>query len=175
MYPRPEVVISHVSRSWRNQAISNPNLWLTLIVSEEQPAPWVDAYLSRSRSLPISLRIDFGSHLESWEEGDAGPSQEYIQDVIDSVIPHMHRCRRLDIQLHNEYFILQILTRFQHLSAPFLESMNVTASTKSYPQITSDLPNTNIPKSIFLGGAPRLTYLRYDGRNRLWCHPPSAL
>ena len=182
--PAFELVVSQVSRRWRNAAINCPSLWTNIIITSWHPSQCLLMYLERSKSSPIDLRLFF--HREFDLSDDIHDALD-AKHILSSIIPHIHRCRHIDI-VNREAYIYATLSRFRDSSAPLLESMSIIRTYIDHEDdnnfdddddddddndddlhLVASYPR---PKTIFSGGAPRLSHLRLDSTGLSCCWPP---
>ncbi|KZP22404.1 hypothetical protein FIBSPDRAFT_1043654 [Athelia psychrophila] len=91
-----EILVSHVSRRWRDIALGTPAFWTQIHRRPMQNnLGSTFAYLARSAqtSIEITIQVVDDRHHQSYEF--VGPFCELIQ-------PHLPRCRRLDIFSSNQ-------------------------------------------------------------------------
>jgi len=108
-----EILVSQVTRHWRNVAMSTPSLWSQIVmIKEPYNLEMVEAYLTRSGSLPpldIWLKLTVGS-----------PPTD---SILRSIIPHVGRWRR--VWLHCIRPRRHLLSMFRSSTFPLLESIQI--------------------------------------------------
>jgi len=149
--PLMEVNISHICRGWRSIALSFPLLWSTFRhdaseMPERIPVDRLVAYLQRSGSRLLDLHFAFAESVLG--EG----SLALFNSMLESTIPHVARWRRFSLFSDVDVPILAFCNRLQHLEAPNLE----------YFTMCPRLAETLGLSPVFLGGAPKLFYVRLD-------------
>ena len=93
--PPFEILVSHVTRHWRNVAVSTPSLWTQIYIAEQHEClDAAAAYLTRSRCLPLDIEVEMGRpHARSrWL-----PKLPSTCSIIETLTPHVGRCRRRSI------------------------------------------------------------------------------
>lgn len=157
--PLIEVTISHICRRWRSIALSFPLLWSMFRhdaskLPERIPVDRLVTYLERSGSRLLDLHFAFADSVLG--EG----SLTLFNSMLESTIPHVARWGRFSLFSYGDVPILAFCDRLQHLEAPNLEYFTmcpgITAS------IVFDGLQDGLFPSVFLGGAPKLFYLRLD-------------
>ncbi|KZP25040.1 hypothetical protein FIBSPDRAFT_929587 [Athelia psychrophila] len=96
---RSIILISHVCQSWRNVALSTPQLWSTIIVNlgprdAQRKLDCAKAWIERSRQYPLSISISClmpNRSAKAWKE------------LLDILIPHSHRWRSAKILTWTDY------------------------------------------------------------------------
>jgi hypothetical protein len=162
-----EVDISHVSRRWRDVAISLPNLWTNIHIFADYSSAWVPMYLERSKSCPLDLRINF------WDAdvrlGDDSRAREaMVISVLSLILPHTERWGAFILEGYYEESIYMALARLHKVAVPLLQRIAV-----DFEEGTEYREGTNFPLQIFLGGAPRLSSVRLDMLRCCW--PPLSV
>ena len=76
------ISVTHVCRSWRQAAITAPELWTEVTMTDLEA---VKVFLERSRSVPLNVKLGPGSRMEI---GD---------DLFEAVVPHTHRFQQLSV------------------------------------------------------------------------------
>jgi len=96
-WPPFEILVSHVCKHWRTVALETPSLWTTIDVSCDERPPYerVATYLERSKSLPLSIRIDCEPPDDDFyvndEEEPRPPSVAELWELLELLIPHVPR------------------------------------------------------------------------------------
>jgi len=137
------VSVTHVCRSWRQVAIAAPELW-TEITMENPEA--VRAFLERSGAVPLKVDLHLGSGAK-------------IDQVLEAVIPHVHRFREFSLLTH------------RGLGA--VGSMPFTEPAPLLEQLTIHYPLGDRPALLFNDQAPRLREVKMFSnglwlKNQLW-------
>ena len=183
--PPFEILVSHVTRHWRNVAVSTPSLWTQIYIAEQdQCLDAAAAYLTRSRCLPLDIGLEMGRpHPRSrWH-----PKLPSTCSIIETLTPHVGRCRRFCI--HSERprrHLSALLKGLCSVTCPFLESIQVSRTERFdyYDDGDADYSKEDEEdeerdrcenvREIFAGGAPSLKEIRLRGINLSYCLPPTA-
>ena len=153
--PLIEVTISHTCRGWRSIALSFPILWSTFRhdaseLSERIPVDRLGAYLERSGSRLLDLHFAFAKSVLGHG------SLALLNFMLESTTPHVARWRRFSLFSDGDVPILAFCNRLERLEAPNLEYFTMC------PGNTETIVFDGLFPSVFLGGAPKLFYLRLD-------------
>lgn len=136
------LLLTHVSQSWRDLALSIPDLWSALHINYKDPSediPAAELWLSRSgkRPLSLSLAIDF--------------NEEPQQGILDVLCQHSERWKHVRFD-------------FRHLFCPPMYTLDLAAS--GIPLLTTfefharDMSNTNVSQITKLLSSETATSLR---------------
>jgi|SRR5882762_1427341 len=79
--PPFEILVCQVTRRWRNVAIGTPSLWTNIVFSDKQPLDLVTSYMTRSRSIPLSIHMII--------------SATDMEPIVRSIVPHARRWHSL--------------------------------------------------------------------------------
>ncbi|KIK01340.1 hypothetical protein K443DRAFT_572439 [Laccaria amethystina LaAM-08-1] len=155
--PLIEVTISHICRGLRSIALSFPLLWSRFRYDapellERIPVDRRVAYLERSGSRLLDL------HFASAESIPSKGSLALFNSMLESTIPHVARWRRFSLFSDRDVPVLAFCDRLQHLEAPNLEYFTMCPALEEPETPVFDV----LFPSVFLGGAPKLFYLRLD-------------
>src|ERR1700691_3207131 len=127
LYP---IIISHISRRWREVALSTSTLWTSIILTH--PSPWSQlsrtiAYLSRSRRRPLDLFLDFRDPSWNWQEDLHTFGWKHMENVIRLLSPHVSRWRNLELFTDTWSPIFTFLWYLRKVqSAPMLERLSLS-------------------------------------------------
>jgi hypothetical protein len=134
------VTLTHVCRTWRKAFISRPSLW-TDFDCRKMNADKTRIYLERSKSSPVSLRLDEG--------GDLSPHNPFLQ-----IVPYaINRLKSLVINGTPEN--LQDITARLSRPAPLLKYLSIVSDCTSGPHCDPMLTT-----ALFDGEFPSLRKLR---------------
>ncbi|RDB28527.1 hypothetical protein Hypma_014941 [Hypsizygus marmoreus] len=165
------IVVSQVSRYWRDVAINYPLLWTDIDISPPWSLNTIRLFLSRSQTCPIALSLAIPSlYIGSLLSPTAiNTSAWLLYDVIASHIP---RCRRITVKGDFERtmpLLDAFLNTIQHSSVPLLEQLvfHVTGVSE-FNEEHQDVGET----PLFQLGAPSLTHVRLSGFAVPNCLPP---
>lgn len=140
------LIVTQVTRRWRDIAISTPKLWskIKLIQHEGfEPIPLAELYFNRSKAVPFDL--------EYISDSSAGNITTHILRFGHLLATHMHRCRRLSLNFIMSLEADVLLDILAPLSCPLLEFMNISCRSASIHQRYG---------TLFAAGAPVLAELR---------------
>lgn len=158
-----EVLASHVSSHWREVALRTPLLWNTITLSIRASSPGslaaamgratarLKAYLLRSDSSILDI------NLRTYESP--------ILELIDLLIPHAHRWRRLSIYS----FTPAPAGIFALLETPILEHLSLLLLGQSDIQPARVSGHT---PQILIAGAPSLSFVRITVPSLSFFAPP---
>jgi hypothetical protein len=148
---RFELLVSSVSRRWRNVALQTPLLWTDLTINVMQLThDLYNLYLSRSKICLLDITLD-SFHSEKQATQD---TPDCAQRLLDQLISHVGRWRKFIVR---RGFIGSQPSALSHLCAPALETLVLDFCTHQ-PEI-----------ELFSGGAPRLSSVELIGAK---CRPP---
>ena len=159
--PPFEIVVSSVSRRWRNIALKTPRLWTHIYVNIAQSAhELLDLYLCRSKM--CLLDITLSRRMLRWECGrdvqgfDCRVSFKF-KEYLELLVPHVGRWRGFSIRRDDSSLQLShVFAGLSNLNAPALETLMLEGYIGSF-------------KEIFSAGAPRLSSVELIGVS---CLPP---
>jgi hypothetical protein len=160
--PTPfEIVVSSVSRRWRNVALQTPRLWTRVYINIAQSAhDLLDLYLRRSRMCPLDLTLS--RRKLRWERNrDLVDSYARVllefKRYLEQLVPHVGRWREFSMREDDHVVHLSDpLASLANLNAPALETLMLEGSCGSF-------------RRVFSAGAPRLSSVELIGAS-LW--PP---
>ncbi|KZP25990.1 hypothetical protein FIBSPDRAFT_949785 [Athelia psychrophila] len=149
------VLVSHVTRSWRNIALATPRLWATIRCRKTQfcegepyPEAGVErtaAFLARSGSSPMDL------HFSNFLNGDL----QFLQRFRNN----WGRCQHLSIKdVYDGLPLPEALTCLSRQQAPFLESFQFVLEDHSNSFFEFEEP-------LFPSGVPHLKTAQLNGIN----------
>ncbi|KAF5387894.1 hypothetical protein D9615_000102 [Tricholomella constricta] len=127
--------MTHVCHAWREILIGDPNLWTQISASRSS---WVLEMLSRSRDMPLSVKVDFF---------DLHPEGE---EAAMHALQQLPRIRELTLDIPNMGAVSEELIK----PAPILESFAVQV----YRRFTSP----SLPEPLFAMIAPQLRRLSLE-------------
>jgi hypothetical protein len=150
------VVVSHVSRAWRDAAIRDPFLWTKIRFMMSEPNRYYHLYVERSQSRVLDISVACNGN----------------DRVFDPSILHLHRCRKLSISFdtscNSSSRVSPILRCLATESAPHLESFKIDLQA---PDSNED-GEIDFTGDIFAGGAPILSSVKLYGISPILCRPP---
>ena len=157
-----EIVISAVSRRWRNVALQTPRLWTDIYINFAQPTQALyDLYLYRSKTCLLDITLVPFDRKESdfIHSRDVGIC---FKQHMGLLIPHVVRWRELVIRKAFAGASSAPYAVLAHLYAPALETL--VAEIHSQPRLAME---------VFSGGAPRLSSVELNGV--YFCPPQGAV
>ncbi|KAF7977859.1 hypothetical protein HWV62_2376 [Athelia sp. TMB] len=90
-----EIKLSHVSRYWRDVALSTPRLWRAIFLKPQRSLQMPSRYVKRSGALPVTLRV--GSHKSYVDEGEVARRHKTLECMAQIIRRCAHRCHSLRI------------------------------------------------------------------------------
>ena len=161
-----EILVSQVTRRWRNVAICTPHIWSRIEISPTTGRHLVAVYLRRSGVVPLDLFIDFEPRYFGSEAASAIASADFSHQLRlhsgwQAVIPHLSRCRNIVASPGCLENIDEMWSAFHSVTVMLLERF----------QMIHDFRRTSIDH-VFDGGAPALRDVRIGGLQ--YCVPPLA-
>lgn len=119
-----EILVSHVTRHWREVALATTTLWAIIYRHEWQyNLEPIMVYLQRSRQTPMELVVKIGTDDVAWGSGDE--EYDYISPFCDLIEPHFPRCHRLVIKSQNSREDSKMLQWLSPRSSPNIQSLNL--------------------------------------------------
>lgn len=122
--PHIGILLSHVSRRFRDVAMNTRLLWTRIEVSLYTSFDMIIAYLQRSGSSPFDLR--FGIDI------DDDPDSEFESDVSlytdrewETIVSYLNHCRRFSIRSNDLHFIEKLIDKLEAAKAPLLQSFRI--------------------------------------------------
>jgi hypothetical protein len=127
--PTPfEIVVSSVSRRWRNVALQTPRLWTRVYINVAQSAhELLDLYLDRSKM--CSLDITLSRRKLRWERsrdlmGSEPKAIIEFKQYLERLVPHVGRWREPNVKSGDRSMpLFGVLAALAHLYAPALETL----------------------------------------------------
>ena len=161
-----EVVLSHVSSSWRSYALAMRVLWRKIDIYSIRSLDRLTHYLQRSGTqLSLDIYIDLYKE-DRFISFGFQRKREMVQLIANAVLPHIHRARSLFIFACYEHTSIMLLSNFINSSAPELKTLRMAFGHLS----TTGVRGPGI--RVFNSGLPQLTFLETDLPD---CLPPLAL
>ena len=150
--------VSHVSRAWRDTALSTPSLWTSLVSSPTHSTPFYHMLIRRSKGLLLDFVVIASTH------GCKEPARR-----LAALVPSQaHRLRTLQIQAPLD-FIRRQIPALAKLAAPFMTEFKIN----QWPLTTDPLSDIPPVRHILTGGVCRL--VTFQARNTgLRLQPPLA-
>jgi hypothetical protein len=156
--PTPfEIVVSSVSRRWRNVALQTPRLWTRVYINVAQSAhELLDLYLCRSKV--CLLDITLSRRKLRWErdrdlsapDSDAKVIIE-CKRYLEQLVPHVGRWREFSMRRDDRTLpLFDALAGLANLNAPVLETLMLEGC-------------RGLTRKVFSAGAPRLSSVELIG------------
>ncbi|TFY82957.1 hypothetical protein EWM64_g1054 [Hericium alpestre] len=123
-----QIPISHVCRHWRNIALHLPELWTSIVIHRgHKHLERVDAFLQRSKSLPLDMVIRWCPRCYENEDEEDLELEPFIpmHCVMSILIPHVHRWRSLDVGIDIWRTMAFLLEMLWPLRAPSLRRLRL--------------------------------------------------
>ncbi|KAH7888858.1 hypothetical protein F5I97DRAFT_759309 [Phlebopus sp. FC_14] len=137
--PRPELLLSHVSRHWRAVALSTPALWTTIRLYVNQSIDLLDLYFARACGLPLD--IGFRQSFMCGVYPQVAYAAEYTR-ISRSILTHISVCRRLEIRTNIP--IPDLLESLGRMQAPLLQEIDLHHPRNNEFELT--FPSSSFPK-----------------------------
>lgn len=165
-----ELLVSHVCRLWRNVALDTPFLWtsITVLASEYPPYERVVAYLERSKSFSLDIRIDYVPRevlqLSSVEADN-------FEVLLTLLIPHLARWASIWLGVSCYHYMYTFLKTVSDPSVPpaaRLQELHLVHTSKWGAPILSEPKFLDHFFTLFGGSAPLLRTLVLVGVHIDW-------
>lgn len=118
------IVLSHVSRLWRQMALGNSTLWTTIFAHNERSIDLVHVFLERSGQCPLDITCDFNGSEAIW--------YGRILEGVDEMIKHSRRWRQFHVAENYSWSMNEIISRLQCATVPQLQSLRLVGSPSAY-------------------------------------------
>lgn len=158
--------LAHVSRLWRSEALSTPELWACVHLHMDRPY-WLEGiyarrmlnallfWLKHSRSLPISVRISRDKdHGRRDHDSDAVDMDSmFLTAMVDALFKHTKRWENISIDLPEN-----TISPFYHPSSyefPCLKTFELKHALSDYPLRIRNIFHRSAPllRSLAISGA----------------------
>jgi hypothetical protein len=150
-------VLNLSSRYWAEVALDTPVLWSKISISPHDSLEKARRKLSRSKSCPLDISIDFGPRVEY-----TNSVTEQVIHAMDVIRPALWRTRSFSLCVPNRPQAHAALSRCQE-DVPLLESLTIQV----HHSIQDDrYSNSILP--IFKGQTPRLRSVSLTSFNFGW-------
>ncbi|KAF5321131.1 hypothetical protein D9619_001683 [Psilocybe cf. subviscida] len=160
-----EVLLSHVSKYWRNVAQGTASLWTTITIRSPHSLGWLPVYLERAgKFTSFDLTID----VYRWDKltrKSKRMRQRFAQEVADNILPVFGRVEKLTILCYQEVTVDAFQSHIKNVSADRLRVFEV--------RFDPSRDDGHEGHALFTKGAPNLRYLKTTFADCL--PPPSAL
>lgn len=182
-----QLIISQVCRHWRTVALETPSLWTTIKVScmDRPPYERVNAFLARSKSLPLEIYIDSESpdDLSDDEDRPVEFSKADLEKLFALLVPHVPRWGSIEVHVASYEHMYTFLKTLSDPSVPPASQLQVL---RLYHHEEFDGHITRFPESdfcdhftLFNGSAPRLQNVSLWGVHvdwtQSWLHSPNLV
>jgi len=145
-------ILSRVSRSWREAAISTSCLWSSIYCEPYTGPMLLDTHLQYSRACPLDIRLYWASTNAVGLNLSNITLRTWREHRLKSLIRHANRWRRFDIQFISGFVLHEILSSLRYVHPPRLEHFGV----ENVGALA--LPN-RIDWGVFTAGIPALASL----------------
>jgi hypothetical protein len=161
--PPFEILVSSVSRRWRNVALHTPRLWTVLEIDVGcSTHDLLDLYLRRSKACLLDITLlNLTPTTQLPLDSNAG-SDPNLKECLDRLIPHVERWRKLVISNGTVRSPAAVFSALTPVCAPALETLVLNFSGSKRPMM-----------DLFSGGAPRLSTVELTGV--YFVPPPNAV
>ena len=149
------VVISHVTRRWRNLALCTAHLWTDIYIWLHVREACLASYLQRSSNHLLDVKIELHIHYD-------GATLDNFRRQLPIIVSQTARLRNLIVEA--DVYFGYILQKFSALRAPYLETLDI----RFMGGMDTHLRHT------FIGGAPMLSSITVCGTSVRSCMPPLA-
>lgn len=147
---RFELLVSSISRRWRNVAVTTPALWTQIHVLPEKP---LNIYLMRSGALPLDIRADLRF----------GPRNVMF---MEQVVPQIARWRSMYIQSNQRQHLYRVIRHICFVTAPLLQCLQI--SLEDHDNEEDD------GRDVLIRGTPSLKSFGLKGIGLHSCIPPGS-
>jgi hypothetical protein len=153
------VVVSQVTRYWRNVALSTPSLWDTIRINASHRSMDLPiAFLTRSKPSTLDITLAFPEVLPLTG-----------LKVVSILIPYFGHIRRLAIESDdNEHVVQQLLDSLSDFPALSLRKLEISLELGN----RQDASLWSGKTLIFANGAPLLSSIELRGISLACCNPP---
>ncbi|KAF9463970.1 hypothetical protein BDZ94DRAFT_1257896 [Collybia nuda] len=163
------MVVSQVSRFWRDVAIHSPLLWTLIDISPPWSLNIIRLFLKRSKSCPIDLRLQTPSVVLGMVMSPATVNNTASR-LCEIIEPHIPRCRSISIRGELERtspMLYTVLNTIRASRVPILEKcfLHIEGMSEFDDDDVQALP-------LFHHGAPALQSIRLMGPKMLSRHLP---
>ncbi|KAH9965174.1 hypothetical protein BC827DRAFT_833967 [Russula dissimulans] len=145
------ITVTHVCRHWRQVALSNPNLWRTIVF--DLGAEWAEEMLARSKAAPISYHRSLSFQ----------PRIPRRKTLDDEVVLREHLSHIRQLTLSGDADFLAPALRALTTPAPNLESLELL-----WHGLRSRQSCVLLPSDIFSHQAPKLRHIALVGCSIPW-------
>ena len=158
-----EVVLSHVSRRWRDVAIRTPHIWKNVTVSPQNPShrEMLELYLERSGALPFNIK------LSTYGKNNITPdAYAFITPLAEVIARSALRLCRFYVEWSlPQIYLHELLEILRPLSAPLLQDLCIIGHS---PAETEEGGRAH---RLFSGGVPSLRSLTLKRSSFISCTP----
>ncbi|GJJ13466.1 hypothetical protein Clacol_007720 [Clathrus columnatus] len=165
-----QILVSHVSRHFRNVALNTPVLWSSIHVLDLKPPrlDYISTCLQRSGSLPVSISLDCEDDDSEYKATELPTTP--VEDAMGRIKPNMYRLKRFMARFRS-FDALHRVMLYLDQPAPQLEALELSevdfertfdAETLFSPGYLSE------PLTLFQGNIPKLTSVMLDGVHVSW-------
>jgi hypothetical protein len=152
------VILSHVTRRWRNIALCTACLWTDIYIWLGARDACLASYLERSSNHRLDVKVDLNAHC-----GDG-----FLDDLrhqLQIIISQIARLRSLTVDVARIDHLDYVLQSLHGLHVPCLEALHMRFRGGS---------NYSLRRHVLTGGAPVLSSLTFRGISGRSCTLPLA-
>ncbi|KAH9942884.1 hypothetical protein B0H21DRAFT_506571 [Amylocystis lapponica] len=172
--PAFELLVSHVCCRWRAIALQTPALWANItFAAEDEGNDYALAreYLERSKTVPISISVDFTVDDDD-SELILNMGVETIKTIMECIIPHLSHWRSFEAMVSVYDLMNAILVKLGDCDgAPLLEVLELyhhhEDEDDDYDRFRPECFKEQ-PFVLFGGDVPRLTHVALWGVHLDW-------
>lgn len=145
------IVVSHVSRHWRNVSVNDQMLWSSIFLPTHPEI--LSMFLDRSRDAPLTVFLDRCQHIVDMPER------------FHRIMEHTHRIKSFHLSGLSLQSGLEEAIKLLHREAPLLETLLISGSFLG-PETVN--PHTRLPDILLHNRAARLRRLEITGCSFRW-------
>ena len=149
-----ELLVSQICSHTRGIALSTPRIWSSIDIRPSSQRERVEAYVARSASAWLRIRIDM---MQSMSEDD----EEALDALLDVICPQSYRWRRLSIVRLFESKDYAVIRRICDCRTPGLRDLSVVVEDIDQEEINTLVSRLRLP-SMFRSTSD-LCFLRLSG------------
>ncbi|KAH6905582.1 hypothetical protein BKA70DRAFT_489881 [Coprinopsis sp. MPI-PUGE-AT-0042] len=144
------IAFTHVCRAWRSAALEYPPLWSS--VDRAMGVPWMETFLLRSKSAPLSLRIS--------QEWDVEFMDEELE-ILSSILRDHQRLEGATIEMRGDEIQILLKEALENLTERMPNIVRFTLHNHTDDRL-------GLPSPLFANYAPRLQILSLDNFEPPW-------
>ncbi|KDQ59587.1 hypothetical protein JAAARDRAFT_205618 [Jaapia argillacea MUCL 33604] len=168
--------LSLVCSRWRQIAISTPELWTTIFLTQAlspHDIARTSTWLERSKTRPLDLYLDFRDPCWSWDEEDHSFTWNDMAEILQLLLPHISRWRLVDLLTDTwapVFAFLYDVHRAEH--APILTTISLSRCNAFFARVGEVFVPAalKVPIPLFRGCLPSLQKLVLAGVHVDWAN-----